>query len=140
MNNNTYTPRSIIDALVRGASEEECLMHPICFQQNVCYNTYEEIHYLSWKYGYDRLRSKLEAVLLEEEQLLYSIRNAVYQSYFHGTSFPSSFEHEHICYAIEQFLFDPHITSISEYAKLVAITLVSSTAIADFVRGLEAFT
>lgn len=142
MNTTTHTSRSIIDALLRGKSEEECLMYPILFQQNGCYNTYEEIHYLSWKYGYERLRSKLELVLPKEEQLSYSIRNAVYQSYFHGTPFPSSFEYEYeyVCYSIEQFLFNPHITSISEYAKLVAITLVSSSAIADFVRGLEAFT
>lgn len=137
MNNITGNARSIINTLTAFKSEEECLSHSIIFEENDHFNTYEEIHYLARRRKYYKLLSELEAKLSGRDKQLYEIRDCIYQCYWNNIPFPTNFDNELTCYVVEQFLFNPHITSISEYGKLVAITLISSNNIQDFVRGLE---
>lgn len=112
----------IIVAILKGLPEDNCLQYNIrCVNYAGIYNSFEELHYLCWKYNYKKLKVMFFDAQLRSTILHYSIRDDIYKAYFLKMSFDSRiYSLKDIDTVVGSLLINPHI-SLDEFSNIIKV-------------------
>lgn len=129
--------RVLVNALLNGYSEEECLQYigdeNIGISYSGEFHIVTEILFLAYKYDYKQLINEVKGKGFDIYRKLFS-------SLFQETNFERDDEEADISETIEQLLDHPHV-SLDTYLSLLKICLsVEPGPHTDFILGLEAET